>query len=429
MDGVDGIRLKRFRQLKKEMRGSEKHLIVGIDIAKERHYAFFGTANGKTLLKRLVFTNDLDGFDKLMTHVDAVKTQNDLEKVVFGFEPTANYHKPLAEHLIKCARDVVLVAGTAVKNNRELLDGRWDKNDTKDSANVADLISQGKCLFYEYPIMALRELRSLLSLKRRLKKLEHGTKVRIRNNLLAHYFPELDRYFGNMSKCRLGVVKWCLEPSVIVGLEYEDFLRMVAPGKLTLGQKEHVKRIWEKAVHSVGCDAGESMQFEAKMMVEELQHLRDRISEVEDRIEDICLRFPEYKCLLSIPGFGKDVSSKVLGAIGNPFRFDSAKQVLRLAGWDLSANRSGKNSEKAVPVISKKGKSDLRYGLYQAALIASSKNQYFVKYYTDKLSQRVREKGIKTKMRVKLAAKLLVIAWTLMKKQEVFDPAHLKLAT
>jgi len=429
MDGVDGIRLKRFRQLKKEIRGSEKHLIVGIDIAKERHYAFFGTANGKTLLKRLVFTNDLDGFDKLMTHVDAVKTQNDLEKVVFGFEPTANYHKPLAEHLIKCARDVVLVAGTAVKNNRELLDGRWDKNDTKDSANVADLISQGKCLFYEYPIMALRELRSLLFLKRRLKKLEHGTKVRIRNNLLAQYFPELDRYFGNMSKCSLGVVKWCLEPSVIVGLEYEDFLRMVAPGKLTLGQKEYVKRIWEKAVSSVGCDAGESMQFEAKMMVEELQHLRDRISEVEDRIEDICLRFPEYKCLLSIPGFGKDVSSKVLGAIGNPFRFDSAKQVLRLAGWDLSANRSGKNSEKAVPVISKKGKSDLRYGLYQAALIASSKNQYFVKYYTDKLSQRVREKGIKTKMRVKLAAKLLVIAWTLMKKQEVFDPAHLKLAT
>ena len=426
MDGVDGTRLKRFRQLKKEIRGSEKHLIVGIDIAKERHYAFFGTANGKTLLKRLVFTNNLDGFDNLMTHVDAVKTQNDLEKVVFGFEPTGNYHKSLAEHLIKCAKDVVFVAGSAVKNNRELLDGRWDKHYSKDSANVADLISQGKCLFYEYPIMALRELRSLLSLKRRLKKLEHGTKVRIRNNLLAQYFPELDRYFGNMSKCSLGVVKWCLEPSVIVGLEYEEFLRRVAPGKLTLGQKEHVKRIWETAVYSVGCDAGESMQFEAKLMVEELQHLRDRISEVEDRIEGICLGFPEYSYLLTIPGFGKDISSKVLGAIGNPLRFDSAKQVLKLAGWDLNANRSGNNSQSAVPVISKKGKADLRYGLYQAARVASCKNQYFVKYYTDKLSQRVREKGIKTKMRVKLAAKLLVIAWTLMKKQEAFDPAYLK---
>ena len=59
MDGVDGIRLERFRQLRKDIRGSKKHLIVGIDIAKEKYYAFFGTANGKTLLKRLVFENDL----------------------------------------------------------------------------------------------------------------------------------------------------------------------------------------------------------------------------------------------------------------------------------------------------------------------------------------------------------------------------------
>jgi transposase len=43
-------RLEEFRQLKKEIRGSEKHLIVGIDIAKEKHHAYFGTATGKSLL-------------------------------------------------------------------------------------------------------------------------------------------------------------------------------------------------------------------------------------------------------------------------------------------------------------------------------------------------------------------------------------------
>ena len=116
--------------------------------------------------------------------------------MVFGLEPTGNYHKPLGEFLIKCGHMVVLVSGVAVKRNRELLDGRWDKHDTKDCANVADLISQGKCQFYEYPPMPLRDLRNLLSLKRRLKKQEHGIKVRIRNHLLARYFPELDRYFG-----------------------------------------------------------------------------------------------------------------------------------------------------------------------------------------------------------------------------------------
>jgi hypothetical protein len=43
-------------------------------------------------------------------------------------------------------------------------------------------------------------------------------------------------------------------------------------------------------------------------------------------------------------------------------------------------------------------------------------------YYTSKLRGRQRERGISTKMRVKLAAKLLVIAWTLMKNKEVFNP-------
>jgi transposase len=74
---------------------------------------------------------------------------------------------------------VVLVSGVAVKRNRELLDdNRWDKHDAKDSANVADLISQGKCLFYDHPPLPIRELRSLVSLKRRLRKQEHGLRVK-----------------------------------------------------------------------------------------------------------------------------------------------------------------------------------------------------------------------------------------------------------
>ena len=350
-----------------------------------------------------------------------------LKKTVFGLEPTASYHKPLGEFLIKAAHMVVLVSGVAVKRNRELLDGRWDKHDTKDSANVADLISQGKCLFYEYPSMALRELRSLLSLKRRLKKQEHGLRVRIRNHLLAQYFPELDRYFARSGSEGLAIVRWCLAPSVIAGLDYDQFAQLVAPRIRSIGQQKRLKAVWKMAVGSIGCDAGESLEFEAKVMVEGLKQVREAISEVNDKIEDICLEFPEYSYLLTIPGFGPDVSSKVLGAIGDPFRFKTGKQVLKMAGLDLSAERSGKRSDAARPVLSKKGKAHLRYALYQAAMIASIRNKYFVMYYTNKLRGRKKERGIKTKMRVKLAAKLLIIAWTLMKKKEVFDFKYLNI--
>jgi transposase len=427
MDVEESNRLKEFRQLKKEIRGSEEHLIVGIDIAKDKHHAFFGTATGKTLLRRLIFENNIEGFGRLRTRAEAIKLQHRLSKVVFGLEPTANYHKPLAEYLIKCDHSVVLVSGVAVSKNRELLDGRWDKNDDKDSANVADLISQGKCLYYDYPSMPLRDLRNLLSLKRRLKKQEHGTRVRIRNHLLAQYFPEFDRYFGKGCSESLPIVKWCLNPSMIAGMEYDEFVQLIAPRMKTIGQEKRLKSIWGMAVDSIGCEVGQALDFEAKLMVEDLQQMKDSIRAVEDHIEDICLGFPEYSYLLTIPGFGPDVSSKVLGAIGNPFRFDNGKQVLKLSGYDLSANRSGKTSDSAVPVISKRGKAYLRYALYQAAFIASTSNRHFIIYYTNKLRGREREKGIKTKMKVKLAAKMLIIAWTLMKKKAPFDPEFLNI--
>jgi transposase len=181
------------------------------------------------------------------------------------------------------------------------------------------------------------------------------------------------------------------------------------------------------AVDSVGCEAGPVVEFEAQVMVEGLREIRERIGEIDEKIQEVCSQFPAYEYLLSIPGFGPDVSSKVLGAIGDPFRFQNGKQVLKMAGLDLSAERSGTTSESAVPVISKKGKADLRYALYQAAMIASIRNQKFIVYFTNQLRGREREPGIKTKMRVKLSAKLLILAWTLMKKKEPFNPDFLKL--
>lgn len=418
---------KDFLQFKTEIRGSKRHLIVGIDIGKDNHHAFFGTAYGKTLLRRFTFNNNIEGFENLLERVNELENRHGLSEVVLGMEPTANYHKPLGDYLIRCGNRVVLVSGVSVKRNRELLDGRWDKNDTKDSANVADLISQGKCLFYEYAPVLVRDLRNLLSLKRRLKKQEHGLRIRIRNSLLAQYFPELDQYYSKWEHETLSVVRWCLDPSIIAGLEYDQFVKLVCPVSKTLRKQGRLEWIWKKAVDSIGCTASEAAEFEAQVLVEELHHIREVINETDAKIKDVCKRCPEYDYLLTIPGFGPDVSSKVLAAVGDPFRFNSASQVLKMAGMDLNAERSGQKSDTAVPIISKKGSGHLRYALYQAAFIASCRHKLFKKYYANILTGREKEKGIKTKMRVKLAAKLLVIAWTLMKKREPFDPEYLQI--
>ena len=108
-----------------------------------------------------------------------------------------------------------------------------------------------------------------------------------------------------------------------------------------------------------------------------------------------------------------------------------------MSGYDLSAKRSGKSSDKAIPVISKKGGNSLRHAVFQAALIASARNKHFIRYFANKLKGREKERGFKIKMRVKLAAKMLIIVYpvkceayltgarTLMKKRIDFNPDFL----
>jgi transposase len=425
MNNEDIIRREQFCQIISEIRGSDDYLVVGIDVAKDKHHAFMGSATGKSLIRRLIFENNLEGFRKLLERSEAIGIQNALSKVVFGMEPTANYHKPLGAHLIGCGCHVVLVTGKAVKYNRELLDGRWDKNDDKDAANVADLVSRGKCLYYDYPSSSINELRQLLSLRRRLKKEEHSLRMRIRNNLLALYFPELDRFYSACETESLAIVRWCLDPGKITAMEFDEFFSMVTRTKRGIAQKLRLQKIHRLAVESIGCTMGPAAEFEAELLVEKLKEVRGQLKEISDLMQDICMQLAEYKWLLTIPGFGPYISARVIASVANPLRFDNSSQVLKLAGYDLNAQRSGKRSADAVPVISKRGNGELRYALYQAAHVASSRNRDFIRYFTRTLRGRERERGIKTKMKVKLAAKMLKIAWTIMKKKEVFDPNHL----
>ena len=425
MSNQEIIRREQFCQIVNEIYGSETYLVVGIDVAKEKHYAFMGTATGHTLQRKLIFENNIEGFRRLLKVTDQIKTQKGLCKVVYGLEPTGNYYKPLGRHLIRCGGNIVMVSGQAVKNNRKILDGRWEKNDTKDAANVADLVSRGKCIYYDSPVPEITELRGLLSLRRRLKKSEHSLKMRIRNTLLAQYFPELDKYYSACESESLAIIKWCLNPDKIASMTFDQFFNLVTRAHRGIAQKLRLQKVYQAAIDSVGCPIGHSVEFEAELLVERLADVRQAIRRTEDWMEDISLDIPEYNYLITIPGFGPYISARVLASIGDPFRFVNRKQLIKMSGYDLCANRSGKASHQAVPVISKQGNSELRYALYQAAHVAATKTDLFRSYFTKLLRGRERERGIKTKMCVKLAAKMLVIAWTLMKKKEIFDPVYL----
>lgn len=418
----DTRRIDRLRQIKTSIRGSDHYLIVGIDIAKDKHYAFFSNANGKSFLRTFIFDNNIEGLSSLLNKAETILKKNKLTEIVFGLESTANYHRPIAESLIKRGYNVVLVSSVAIKRNRELLDGRWDKNDKKDAANIADLVAQGKCLYYDYPCASIKAIRTLLSLKRKLVKQKHAQKMRIRGQIIAPYFPEMDAFFQHIEDPCLAAINVCLDPKELSAVDYSLFYSWVTTKPKNMNQQKRIRDLWEISKQSIGCEVTEAEQFEASLLVESMRRTNTLLEKIEQKLEKECHRFSDYRYLLSIPGFGPTIATMVLGAIGDPHRFENGRQVLKLAGLDLSANRSGQSSPHAKAKISKKGKTELRYALYHAAFTASTRHKLIKQWFQSKIEKRVNEKGIGMKTRIKLSAKLLIIAWTLMKRQEPFNP-------
>jgi transposase len=350
--------------------------------------------------------------------------QKGLSQLVYGLEPTGVYHKPLLEYLIRQGEVVVQVSNVAVEHNRRLLDGRWDKNDTSDTANVADLVSQARCLFPDSPTQDLRELRTFVRFRARMKKHEHALRMRIRNNLVAQYFPELELAYtqNGGDKLVVAIVRSCFDPAEIARMDFDAFWEKIAEPTWRQHQQKRARAVWEAAATSIGCILDNAARIEARFLAKSLDVLRVDLDRYQMSMIETAQRLPGYDNVTSIPGVGPVLASMILAAIGDPCRFEHPRQVLRLAGLDLCARRSGKTSDQAIARISKQGKPALRYALVQAAMIASRSHPAIRSYYSKWLNGREHERGIQLKMRVKLASKLLVVAWTLMKRGDMFRP-------
>lgn len=108
-----------------------------------------------------------------------------------------------------------------------------------------------------------------------------------------------------------------------------------------------------------------------------------------------------------------------LGELGNPLRFEDARQMSRLAGYNLIEDSSGKN--KSGTCISKRGRKNLRSVLYQISLTMVANNKEMRQLY-DYL--KTRENNLLKKMQalVVVSKKVLTLIFTLSKKKAYYEP-------
>ena len=80
-------------------------IYVGIDIAKLNHFASAISSDGEVLIQPFKFTNDGDGFQLLVSHLDPFEKTS----LIIGLESTAHYGNNLVKYLVAAGYQVSVI--------------------------------------------------------------------------------------------------------------------------------------------------------------------------------------------------------------------------------------------------------------------------------------------------------------------------------
>jgi len=384
----NATRVKRFRELKTTLRTNRARLLVGLDIAQAEHVVHVRHAHTRVVTAELVIPNSTRGFAQLWARIQQAQRATGCREVVCGLEPTGTYHEAVASFLEGQGADVVLVSSAVAYWNRRTQDGTWDKHDRKDAANCADLLEQGKVLFYSQPDGPLAELRRLVKCLRRARAELAACKARWRTTLRPALGP-MGEPLPNRLRAEL--------PAVLQAWERAAPGRpAVAKGRLPLG------------LATACADLGAQVTA-----------VQARIAALEAACMPVAERLPAYTLLRTIPGVGPTVGAILLAEIGDIAWYTKFSQLRKLAGLDIVRVQSGQFAGQAR--ISKCGRGLLRWALYHAAMGMARTTAGRARFAALK-AKRHGDRFAGFKAIVELAAKVLRVVWGVWRSGTSYDP-------
>ena len=165
---------------------------------------------------------------------------------------------------------------------------------------------------------------------------------------------------------------------------------------------KRAKLLVEVAANSIGVKQGvNAARCEISMLIEDFLKKKEQEQRVIEILETLCIQIPNADKLLNIKGVGILTVASFLGEVGDIRRFDSPKQIQKLAGFAITENSSGKY--KGQSCISKRGRKLLRYTLFQAVMSMIMHLPEFKelhRYYTTRAKNPLKGKQSKVALRI-----------------------------
>ncbi|WP_026486303.1 IS110 family RNA-guided transposase [Caldanaerobius polysaccharolyticus] len=401
----------------------QKTLIVGVDIAKEKHHARAFDYRGVEYGKRLEFENNREGMEKFLAWAMDLMRKNKKDHLMVGMEPTGHYWLCFAQYLKDNDVKVVLVNPFHVKRSKELDDNSPTKSDHKDPKTIAMLVKDGRYVEPNIPEGIYAELRAAMDIRERLNKQLGMIKNQVAR-WLDIYFPEFNTVFADWEgKAALVTLKEFPTPEKIAKKSMEEILSCWKKEvQRAIGQKRAIELL-NAARKSIGRREGIKMaEYELKSTLEQYELLRKQLEEVDKEIKELVMQVPGVNEMLKIKGIGINTVAGFISEVGDIERYEHPKQIQKLAGLNLVENSSGKH--KGETVISKRGRRRLRSILFKAIMPIVAKNKEFQelhKYYTTRAQNPLKKK----QSLIALCCKMIRIFYVILRKGVKYDPVKM----
>ena len=399
---------------------TDKTLIVGVDIGGEKHFARAIVARGFEVSKKpFPFMNTEDGFDSFVSWAYNLADSHKLTKIMVAMEPTGHYWFTFVAFLKKYDVQVVLVAPQHVKHSKEMDDNTQEKDDRKDPIVIARLVPEGRYLIPYIPEDVYAELR--VAFNRRCELVEE--QVQIVNRMTRWfdiYFPEYRKVYGRIdAKTGIMILKKAPLPADILGIGVDGICQIWKDAKIRGYGPKKAKQLFAAAEHSVGMEGCTSVRWNLWQLLEEYELVERQLNDILQLIEGCLYQISGADKLLKVPGAGLITVAGFLSEVGDIKRFSDPKQIQKLAGLAVVENSSGKR--KGLPGISKRGRSRLRWVLFQLArsmVMFNPEMKAYHQYYTTRKDNPLK----KLQSLIAIAARIARIFYGMLKNGTEYDP-------
>ncbi len=354
-------------------------IYVGIDIAKNTHWASAMNSDGEILLEPFSFQNNNEGFQKFISKLSSF----DKQKMLIGLESTAHYGENIISYLFNLDYKIGIINPIQTSNLRKS-NIRKTKNDKVDTFIIIKSLTLNN-----YTLVTTRDinnikLKGLSRSRHNLIVMRSRSKIQLAS-FIDQLFPELNKFFkGNLHlNVSYQLLKEYSSPKDISSLHLTKLSNILHDNSHGRYNKEDAIRLRELAKNSVGID-NPTLSLQIKQAILQIELYTEQIEEVEKLSKQI---LDEMKSkLLTIPGMSYNQATVIHGFIGDISRFNKSCQLLAYSGLDPSIYQSG-NFEARSTRMSKRGNSLLRYNLVYAAHNLVLHNNTFKEYYDLKRSQ------------------------------------------